>query len=524
MRTRQLLALLFGALAIAARLPFLITGKIPFDSDEAVQGLMARHVLLGELPAFFWGQPFKGVPEVYAAAGAFALFGSSVTALKSVTLAVFAMYVALNFVLLDKIASRWVAVSASLLLIVAPPALVFWSLWAGAEYMFIMLLGTLLLLIFERAKSRKQRDKGVQFATGFVIGFGLWDHQLFVMYLIPLGIIMLAMHGEWWKRNELRRPSRLAIALTAIAAFYVFLGVVAFVTGGFSLRVGSSAISATAPQKMIRIAAGILAIAGLTQLISTATPAKARAALQRYWPVAAGLVLGYAPALLYAVFVELPRSPVRSIDARGLIQASPDIFGNIVPILAGFKIGTTERLPVPMVLVFPGAAALAVYVWSRRHVLTKEFFPLFVLFVPVFFLLSGAYLDTQSHRYLIPWYAGLSVAWAVGSLALARTVRAHYLASVMVGAIIAVHAWQQVAWYQKLQPDIQTLATIDCLKSQGIRGGYAEYWTAYKMTFLAHEDIIIAPTDGIDRYPAYTDYVNALPSSQRISVGSGVCP
>ena len=51
---------------------------------------MARHVLSGELPAFFWGQAFKGVPEVYAAAGAFALFGSSVAVLKSVTLAFFA--------------------------------------------------------------------------------------------------------------------------------------------------------------------------------------------------------------------------------------------------------------------------------------------------------------------------------------------------------------------------------------------------------------------------------------------------
>ncbi|HUP41271.1 MAG TPA: hypothetical protein VM115_14200 [Vicinamibacterales bacterium] len=172
LRTHQLLALLFSALAIAARLPFLITGKIPFDSDEAVQGLMARHVLLGELPAFFWGQPFKGVPEVYAAAGAFAVFGSSVTALKSVTLGVFAMYIALNFVLLDKIASRRVAVSASLLLIVAPPALVFWSLWAGAD------------------------------ATGFIIGFGLWDHELFVMYLIPLGI-MLAIRGRMVETERL---------------------------------------------------------------------------------------------------------------------------------------------------------------------------------------------------------------------------------------------------------------------------------------------------------------------------------
>ena len=63
---------LFALLAICARLPFLLTGRIPFDSDEAVEGLMARHVLNGELPAFFWGQAFKGVPEVYAAAGAFA--------------------------------------------------------------------------------------------------------------------------------------------------------------------------------------------------------------------------------------------------------------------------------------------------------------------------------------------------------------------------------------------------------------------------------------------------------------------
>jgi hypothetical protein len=513
LRKRQLIALFFAALAITARLPFLVTGKIPFDSDEAVQGLMARHVLSGELPVFFWGQPFKGVPEVYAAAGLFAVFGSSVTALKSVTLAVFALYVALNFVLLDKIASRWVAVSASLLLVVAPPALVFWSLWAGAEYMLIMLLGTTLLLISERAKSREQTDQRRLLATGCVIGFGLWDHQLFVMYLIPLGIL-LAIRGEWWKQHAFSKPNRFAIVLTAIGAFYVVLGVIAFVSGGFSLQLGSVALSATAPQKMIRIAAGILAIAGLTQVISTATSAQARAALWRYWPVAAGLVIGYAPALLYAVLVEPPRSPVRVIDARRLIQASSDIFGNIVPILAGFKIATTERLAVPAIAAVPGAAALGAYVWSTRHVLMKEFFPLFVVFVPVFFLVSGAYLDTQSHRYLIPWYAGLSVAWAIGSLTLARKRR--LIASAIVAAILAVHAWQQVIWYRKLQPDTQSIATIECLKSNGIRGGYAEYWTAYKLTFIAQEEIVIAPVDGVDRYPRYTEFVRSVPAQARI--------
>src|SRR3954470_5996486 len=88
--TATSLALAFAALAVAARLPFLLSHRIAFDSDEAVEGLMARHVLRGEFPAFFWAQAYKGVPEVYASAGAFAVFGPTVTVLKMVTLAAFA--------------------------------------------------------------------------------------------------------------------------------------------------------------------------------------------------------------------------------------------------------------------------------------------------------------------------------------------------------------------------------------------------------------------------------------------------
>ena len=525
MPKRQLLGLFFAALTIGARVPFLISGKIPFDSDEAVEGLMARHLLQGELPAFFWGQAFKGVPEVYASAGAFAIFGSSVAVLKSVTLVFFAIYVALNFVLLDKLMSRWVAASASLLLIFAPPALVFWSLDASAEYVLIMLLGTTLLLLCWR---RERQDTPRLLAIGLVIGLGLWVHQLFVVYLIPLGIIA-AMRSDQWTQRELLNVNRIALALGAIAGLYFLLGVIAFLSGGFSLQLGTVAISATAPQKMARIAVAILALAAIVQFATTTPPARVRIAARRYWPVAAGFLIGYAPVLLYSVFVEPARSPARVANLRQLIAAAPDMFGNIAPILAGFKTPpTTERLPLPLVASIPGAAALVAYVWFAARRLRTDFFALFVVFFPFLFLASGAYLDTQSYRYFIPWYAGLAVAWAIGSLGLARAVRlkpdtTYYLASAIVGAIIGVHAWQQVSWYQKLQPDRESLATLECLTRNGIRGGYAEYWTAYKLTFLAQEEIIIAPTDGIDRYPRYTEYVGALPAHERINVESAVC-
>ena len=170
---------------------------------------------------------------------------------------------------------------------------------------------------------------------------------------------------------------------------------------------------------MARIAIGILALAALVQLASTGTPAGANAALRRYWPVAAGFLIGYSPVLLYSVLVEPARSPARVANLEQLLAAAPDILGNIVPILAGFKIATTERLPLPLVAAIPGAAALAAYLWFARRRLWTDFFALFVVVFPLLFLASGAYLDTQSYRYFIPWYAGLSVAWAAGSLALA---------------------------------------------------------------------------------------------------------
>lgn len=511
MPNRQALALLFGALAIIARLPFLITGKIPFDSDEAVEGLMARHVLNGELPAFFWGQAFKGVPEVYASALAFSLFGSSVAVLKSVTLVFFAAYVATNFVLLDKLSSRWAAVTASLLLIGAPPALVFWSLDGSAEYVIIMLLGTTLLILAEGGNSGGQRPAARRLlGIGLVTGLGLWVHQLFIVYLIPLAIVHV-MRRKAWRRVAPRTLNKFALAICGVAAIYVALGFVAFVSGGFSLQLGSTTISATAPQKMWRIAAAIAALAALVQLAASSTDA--RDLFRRYWPAAAGFVIGYSPVLLYSVFVEPARSPARVANLRQLILAAPDMLGNILPILAGFKIATTERLPLPSVAIVPGAAALAAYLWSSRRRMTTDFFALFVVFVPVLFLASGAYLDTQSYRYLIPWYAGLAVAWAGGSLVLARGTKT--VATLIAAAILGVHMWQQLIWYRKLQPDTQSLATIECLKRSGIRGGYAEYWTAYKLTFLTREEIVVAPLDGVDRYPRYTEFVKSLPASER---------
>ena len=72
-----------------------------------------------------------------------------------------------------------------------------------------MLLGTTLLLLATSActgqRAEEQRaQKSRLLAIGLVIGLGLWVHQLFVVYLIPLAIV-LALQSEWWKRREFSR-------------------------------------------------------------------------------------------------------------------------------------------------------------------------------------------------------------------------------------------------------------------------------------------------------------------------------
>ena len=49
-----------------------------YDSDEAIWTLMARHVLDGTFPVYFWGQGYAGTLEVYLMAPFVWLFGGGI--------------------------------------------------------------------------------------------------------------------------------------------------------------------------------------------------------------------------------------------------------------------------------------------------------------------------------------------------------------------------------------------------------------------------------------------------------------
>jgi len=506
------------ALTVIARLPFLLRGDRFFAADEAVEGLMARHVLQGEFPLFFWGQAYKGVPEVYAAAGVFAVAGSSVLALQAVTAAVFAAFVGVQFMLMSRVFSPQIAWLTSLFAIVAPPSLVYWSLVGVAEISITLLAGAVALLAVDRWRRTNSSRALALFA--FAIGLGLWVQQYMLYYVAGLAV------AAWIDIPPIRRPCldvlsgrglpRPAVVVVRVlllaATVYAALGLHAFVTGGVTRQVLGIPVQTTHPQKLWEIAGALFVIAfGASWWMSRA---RVNDRLRRDSLVAgAAFLAGFSPYVAGRLGGGGVRAPLHSAQAAEVWHAAQRTAAELVPIVFGFRGPGVEPLAVPAAsaLVLVAVAALS-YAGIRR---TREtaFFHAFPAVAVVMFLVSGAFVDTQSFRYLMPIYAAVPVILAVGVREAWRVHRVLGASALLL--VTGLLAFQEARWFQVLVPDAPMARTLDCVRQGQVTHAWADYWTSYKIAFLTREATIVAST-GPDRYPPYSARVAADPAAATI--------
>ncbi len=532
-RAADLVTLAFIAAAtIVARLPFLLRADRFFDSDEAVEGLMARHVLLGEHPLFLWGQRYKGVPEVYLSATVFSWLPSTsagaaaVVALKAVTLACFVVFVCLNFRLLTRLFDRRLSLIATSFLIVCPPSLVLWSLSGSAEIVMSLIAGTVLCLGIDAWRRSGSRAGLVAAATAF--GFGLWVQQYILYYIVALATLSLDLTPEGRARLRELVTARMAplwFRLTlglvvAAAGLYIVLGLAAFLGLGFDVAPLGVRISVTHPQKMWWIAAALLivSVAGLTG--GRLAWGHSRTTPRAWLAPAVGFLVGFSPALIGRFSSDGMGAPIARMDVAGLWSAMSPFTNVALPIIFGFKSPTTERLAVPgsAALLIVGVIALSYRQMQQTRQVARapltRLFHAFLVTTPIVFVISGSFIDAQSYRYLMPLHAALPLVYAVGIDATLRSNRITGVA--LLTSLLALFALQQITWYERLEPDREASAIVECLDRSGIRTAYAGYWLSYKLTFLTGERVIVAPVDGVDRYAPYTAAVRAQPSSPTI--------
>jgi hypothetical protein len=177
-------ALAFAAVAgIALRVWILTSPLSTLESDEAVSGLIARHMLEGEFSAMYWLTPYGGTLESAFAALVFAVFGSSVLALKLTTLALFVAAAVLTWRVGIRTVGPRAALVGTALFWISPAFLVWWTTKARAYYGTGVVLGLVVLLLVLRLRERDSRLDAA--FLGLALGLGWWTTPGIVTVALP---------------------------------------------------------------------------------------------------------------------------------------------------------------------------------------------------------------------------------------------------------------------------------------------------------------------------------------------------
>ena len=194
--------------AAGLKIILLAAGSIPFNADEAIVALMARHINQGNLPTFFYGQSYMGSMDAILVALGFKVFGEAVSVIRILQSLLYLGTVYTTAVL-GKIIfkSPQAAVIAGMLAAVPPVNVSLYTTISLGGYGELLFIGNLLLISGIQI-TRKVKKECFKVGTGFHLillgwgmgaGFAFWVIGLSLVYTIPAGLFLL---WEIWKSER----------------------------------------------------------------------------------------------------------------------------------------------------------------------------------------------------------------------------------------------------------------------------------------------------------------------------------
>lgn len=479
---RVALLLAAVALGILLRVPLLYNSTYDFNSDEAVNALVMKHMLEGREFSFFnWGTNYYGIVEGLFAVPFVALFGYEPLAFKLSALVGFLILQVSVFLLGRRLYGASAGIAAAAFLSVLSPMLIMWSTMASGGYCLIVGWGTITALYALRLARRPSVAGAAVF--GWLLGFGLYIYQLYFVYMATFAA---------------------ALALAAACEL-------ALPEGRLRVR---RLLESFGVERVVKL---LLALAG-------------------------GFALGWAPTIIARLHgLAVSKQPAYGFAVRGVIGANvellvhrciPALFGVNpfgVPELARWSGPSFPLLAEVCYLGFFGAA----WLWGVRSALVREgrvgrVVPAALVLLPVvnvlLFILSPNPQDTLSHRYLLPSLTSFAV--LAGGMVVRIGSRSRVCALLLSCLVIAFGLSKSAAWLVsqnyltgglRLVRKHEPLGDVlDLLRREGVRGAFGDYWTAYKATLLSREEIPVASISIWERNPEMTRAVRALPTAAYI--------
>lgn len=186
--------LLVLGVAFVLRLIVLASGAVSFHSDEAIIGLMARHINQGlPIPTFFYGQAYMGSLDALLVSITFRLFGENVLSIRLVQFCLYLLIVITTVVLARRLTGRcFVAIAAGLLMAIPPVVLTLYTTMTLGGYGETLLFGNLVLLIGYDVTHTYPDSRWRWLLLGLIAGVGWWTNALIAVYALPIVLFGLA--------------------------------------------------------------------------------------------------------------------------------------------------------------------------------------------------------------------------------------------------------------------------------------------------------------------------------------------
>jgi hypothetical protein len=186
-------------------LAILFSSQSHVDGDEAVVGIMAKHIMdKGERPIFFYAQPYAGgaAIEAYLAAIPFLLFGISSISLKLIALIFALLTIIFTYIFCLRHLDHRAALFSAVFLCFATP-LIEWHFKIRGGYAFLFFSSILLFLLFADITYRNRRKPLNLVLMGFFSGLSYYNMELIIPTLATLFVASLYWKDVFWRKKPL---------------------------------------------------------------------------------------------------------------------------------------------------------------------------------------------------------------------------------------------------------------------------------------------------------------------------------
>ena len=214
-------------IAIVFKIYLLVLDVIPFNSDEAIVGLMAKHILDGQYPVFFYGQSYMGSLDAFLIAGVFKIIGEKVIAIRIVQIILYSLVLLTSYIIGKRVFHSTITGIFAVLLLAVPPVNVTLystvSLGGYSEALLVsnllFITGFLLLRKIDAPRQEKSHNNHLKLIPGiglyfFLMGFGIWVNGITLVYSVPIGLMLFIQLIQ--TRNNFRLKTFVSIGFVSV--------------------------------------------------------------------------------------------------------------------------------------------------------------------------------------------------------------------------------------------------------------------------------------------------------------------